>query len=153
MAKISRNAPCPCGSGKKYKKCCLQNDLENAATAKNAEKPMVEKKNEEEQENMGEMYREVQLLDDLSNSVIDLIELKKFDEAEKICQQLLKEYPQQVDGLQRMAMLNEVKGDRVQAIQYYRKTVEFMQQHDGFDPENIEWHEQQADRLEHAQES
>ena len=22
--KIPRNAPCPCGSGKKYKKCCLQ---------------------------------------------------------------------------------------------------------------------------------
>tara|TARA_Y100000361_G_scaffold154352_1_gene179885 strand:+ start:5544 stop:5768 length:225 start_codon:yes stop_codon:yes gene_type:complete len=21
--KISRNAPCPCGSGKKYKKCCI----------------------------------------------------------------------------------------------------------------------------------
>ena len=21
--KISRNAPCPCNSGKKYKKCCL----------------------------------------------------------------------------------------------------------------------------------
>jgi uncharacterized protein YchJ len=21
-AKVSRNAPCPCGSGKKYKKCC-----------------------------------------------------------------------------------------------------------------------------------
>ena len=24
--KVGRNAPCPCGSGKKYKKCCL--DLE-----------------------------------------------------------------------------------------------------------------------------
>lgn len=23
---ISRNAPCPCGSGKKYKKCCANND-------------------------------------------------------------------------------------------------------------------------------
>jgi len=23
MTKIGRNAPCPCGSGKKYKKCCL----------------------------------------------------------------------------------------------------------------------------------
>jgi uncharacterized protein YecA (UPF0149 family) len=22
--KIGRNQPCPCGSGKKYKKCCLQ---------------------------------------------------------------------------------------------------------------------------------
>ncbi len=26
--KISRNDPCPCGSGKKYKKCCLQKDEE-----------------------------------------------------------------------------------------------------------------------------
>ncbi|MBD3378037.1 hypothetical protein GF406_23610 [candidate division KSB1 bacterium] len=26
MTKHSRNAPCPCGSGKKYKKCCLSND-------------------------------------------------------------------------------------------------------------------------------
>jgi DNA-directed RNA polymerase subunit RPC12/RpoP len=24
--KISRNEPCPCGSGKKYKKCCLGTD-------------------------------------------------------------------------------------------------------------------------------
>ena len=26
MGKTSRNAPCPCGSGKKYKKCCLDKD-------------------------------------------------------------------------------------------------------------------------------
>lgn len=25
MAKIGRNDPCPCGSGKKYKKCCGRN--------------------------------------------------------------------------------------------------------------------------------
>jgi len=25
--KIGRNDPCPCGSGKKYKKCCLNNDI------------------------------------------------------------------------------------------------------------------------------
>ena len=24
-SKIGRNGPCPCGSGKKYKKCCLKN--------------------------------------------------------------------------------------------------------------------------------
>lgn len=28
MAKISRNAPCPCGSGKKFKKCCLSRESE-----------------------------------------------------------------------------------------------------------------------------
>lgn len=26
--KISRNAPCPCGSGKKYKQCCIRKDFE-----------------------------------------------------------------------------------------------------------------------------
>ena len=25
--KIGRNAPCPCGSGKKYKKCCLDKNI------------------------------------------------------------------------------------------------------------------------------
>ncbi|MEM7356257.1 MAG: SEC-C metal-binding domain-containing protein [Acidobacteriota bacterium] len=27
--KIGRNAPCPCGSGKKYKACCLKLDRQN----------------------------------------------------------------------------------------------------------------------------
>lgn len=25
--KVGRNDPCPCGSGKKYKKCCMEKDL------------------------------------------------------------------------------------------------------------------------------
>ena len=28
MSKVGRNSPCPCGSGKKYKKCCLAKDKE-----------------------------------------------------------------------------------------------------------------------------
>jgi hypothetical protein len=28
-AKINRNAPCPCGSGKKYKKCCALKEMES----------------------------------------------------------------------------------------------------------------------------
>ena len=28
MAKIGRNSPCPCGSGKKYKRCCQQKETE-----------------------------------------------------------------------------------------------------------------------------
>jgi hypothetical protein len=30
---VRRNAPCPCGSGRKYKRCCLEND---AATIREA---------------------------------------------------------------------------------------------------------------------
>ena len=37
---LGRNAPCHCGSGKKYKQCCLAKDeaAERAARAKAAEK-------------------------------------------------------------------------------------------------------------------
>ncbi|HEU4534723.1 MAG TPA: SEC-C metal-binding domain-containing protein [Polyangiaceae bacterium] len=33
MTKIGRNDPCPCGSGKKYKKCCLAKDEQAALAA------------------------------------------------------------------------------------------------------------------------
>ena len=32
MTQIGRNAPCPCGSGRKYKKCCLEKDLAERRT-------------------------------------------------------------------------------------------------------------------------
>ena len=37
MAKIGRNDPCPCGSGKKYKKCCMASDEAAARAARPAQ--------------------------------------------------------------------------------------------------------------------
>ena|ERR1051326_4089562 len=42
MASIDRNAPCPCGSGKKYKKCCAWKDATAAAAARIASLPVRE---------------------------------------------------------------------------------------------------------------
>lgn len=36
MGKIGRNAPCPCGSGKKFKKCCLQQSALGEAAQQSA---------------------------------------------------------------------------------------------------------------------
>lgn len=36
MNKISRNDPCPCGSGRKYKQCCMQRDQKAVAAAASA---------------------------------------------------------------------------------------------------------------------
>jgi hypothetical protein len=33
-ANLGRNDPCPCGSGKKYKQCCLGKDEEKARAAR-----------------------------------------------------------------------------------------------------------------------
>ena len=100
MGKISRNAPCHCGSGKKYKKCCLAKDNEQRREG-----------NRSLSNGMKHITSEVKALDDLSNSVLDLIDARKLDEAENVCRVLLEQYPEQVDWIERSAMLYEVRGD------------------------------------------
>jgi len=41
MVKIGRNAPCPCGSGKKYKNCCLSRDEEERREKADRDKPYI----------------------------------------------------------------------------------------------------------------
>ena len=129
MAKIGRNAPCPCGSGKKYKKCCLKKEQAVTMPQPNFESYVDE-------------------LDDLSNSVLDLIQDGKLDEAENVCQKLLRQYPDQVDGLDRLAMVYEAQGNNKKAAEYFRKTAQFMKSNPGFDKEAIEWALREADRVE-----
>ena len=65
-------------------------------------------------------------LDDLSNSVVDAIEEKKYDQAEKLCQKLLSEYPEVFDGHQRLAMLREAQGRFQEAADHYTKVIDMM---------------------------
>ena len=134
--KIKRNEPCPCGSGKKYKKCCLIKDEEQASIRR-----------KEVDQNLLALEEEVRQLDDLSNSVLDLIEMGKFEEAEEVCQKLEDEYPDQVDAFERRASLYEAKGDFEKAISNHQKTVEFMSSHEDFDEELIQWHRNQIQIL------
>ncbi len=125
MAKPSRNASCPCGSGKKYKKCCLPTDEEAHCRVADDQRRGIEA-----------IPWQDDGLDDLSNSVIDLIEQKRFDEALAVCGRLQDEWPDVVDGLDRSAMVHEALGNHDQALDYYRRALAFTEredQRDGFD--------------------
>ncbi len=123
--KIGRNDPCPCGSGKKYKKCCLT-----------VASPTV---------NKGRfVYTD---LDNLSNQVPALIKQQKYVEAEEVCQRLLKEFPDQIDGLHRFAEVLEAKGDYQQAAKYYRKSGEFAKQADGFEEASADHFMKKAEEI------
>jgi tetratricopeptide (TPR) repeat protein len=139
---ISRNAPCKCGSGKKYKKCCLgKEDI-----------IPISKDNELKKENISNSNLSYSFIDcevdDLSNSVFDLIKSKEFDKAKDICQKLQDEYPDQVDGIERLAAVYEAEGNVEKAADYYRKTVDFMKANPGFDDEGIKWYTDKAKKLE-----
>jgi uncharacterized protein YchJ len=132
MSKIGRNAPCPCGSGKKYKKCCLplQDGKRQPSTPS---KQFIA------------VYTD---LDKLSNSVVDLIEENKLDEAEAVSHKLLAEYPDQVDGFNRFAQVYEARGDKSKAAEYYRKAADFAKSNEGFDQKAIDRFLSEAKRAE-----
>jgi tetratricopeptide (TPR) repeat protein len=124
MAKTGRNDPCPCGSGQKYKRCCLPREAaaaHAAALAATATSSMVEADDDG--------------LDNASNSVIDLIDAGRLDEAEQAAHALLANYPDVHDGLERLAMVYAARGDRPRAEEYYRKAADFVHAHaEYYDP-------------------
>ena len=134
MQKVGRNAPCPCGSGKKYKKCCLPLHQESSAQQHSAG-PFT-------------LVPGFTELDRLSNSVVDLIEEGRLDEAETVCHELLSRYPGQIDGTERLAEVYEARGEKKKAAQYYRKAAEFAQTSPGFDQELIDRYLSQSKHLE-----
>jgi len=115
---IGRNQPCSCGSGKKYKHCCLAKD-EAAATATREQqrrdappaprvgwRPVVD--------DVGER------LDKMSNDAVDLIHAGKLDEAEQLCHRLLDEFPDLPDGHMRLGQLFRVRGEPKKAAEHLR---------------------------------
>lgn len=103
---VGRNDPCPCGSGKKYKKCCLP------------KKPGPDR------------------VDALSQNAVSAIKAKRYEEAERLCAQLLRDYPEVVDGHDLLGLLRSAQGNFREAADHYTRALEVVERHPGdYDPE------------------
>ena len=129
MGKIGRNDTCPCGSGKKYKKCCLNGPREIP------------------QADPGYTDDIIGFIE-LSNSINDLLEKRDFKKARAVCRQLLNEYPEQIEGISRFAQVYEAMGEKVKAAEYYRKSAEFAATDEGFDQDAVDMYLEDAKRME-----
>ncbi len=130
MAKPGRNDPCSCGSGKKYKKCCLMKDEAEARAQLDSDEAHAERAADLSMADDTDFDDDV--LMDASNAVVDLVHAGKFDEAEAGARELLEKYPGVHDGWDRLGMVHEARGDNRQAADCYRKVVEFLQQNPGY---------------------
>ncbi len=105
--KISRNAPCPCGSGKKYKRCCLpiHEDIR-----KNISKDHWQKQREQS--------KQKKLLEKEVQRGFDMLANNQFDRARKFAERLLKTYPEddRLHDIVYVACLNEGDYDRAFVI-------------------------------------
>lgn len=146
MARPGRNDPCPCGSGKKYKRCCLDGD-EAAGRAALAAAPPPHPP--------GHLRDSVAHLatrlaaayaahgvddaeDELtvaSNTAVDLVDAGRLDEAEQAARDLLERFPDVHDGWDRLGMVYEARGDKQAAADCYRKVIDFIRAHpDDYEP-------------------
>ena len=150
MAKIGRNQPCPCGSGKKYKHCCLSKDqASRSAPARHAEQHLPGAVSP----GSGFFFGEDDL-DKLSNRVVDLINDGRLDDAEAACQELKEQYPEVIDWLHRTAMLHEARGETPQAIEYYERTLQYMDENpEDFEPRSRETFREAIERLQRPSDS
>ena len=128
---VGRNDPCPCGSGKKYKKCCLEKE----SPAERA-RPLLPRPEREP-------IRFEADIDKLSNSALDAIEAGRFDEAERLCERLRREYPETLDWHDRYAILREAQGRFEEAADHYAGARDMaLRQADGPSAELVEMFEQ-----------
>jgi len=149
MVKINRNAACPCGSGKKYKRCCLPRDQEAAAQhrdqAAHEESPALPPT---------VIFDDDDNLEQLSNSVVDLIDEGRLDEAEDACRQLKREFPDVIDWIERTGAVHEARGEADKAVEHYRRCLQYIDDHpDYFEEASKDWYRRSIKRLESSGES
>jgi tetratricopeptide (TPR) repeat protein len=141
MAKIGRNDPCSCGSGKKYKRCCLAVDQAAQSAARKPPDP------ESARTTSTLALDDFEELEQLSNRVPDLIDEGRLDEAEKVCQDLLHRFPEVSDGIERLGHVHEARGDPTTAAAHYRKAAAFIRENGEPEDEHAVWLDQLADRI------
>jgi tetratricopeptide (TPR) repeat protein len=128
VPKTGRNDPCPCGSGKKYKHCCLDKDRAAELAPAIAQRVAMQahKANEVALRNDYQAaLQESQALDAASNAVVDLVHAGRLDEAEQAARELLVRYPEVHDGYDRLGMVHEARGQFREAAHCYRRVIEF----------------------------
>ena len=165
--KPGRNDPCPCGSGNKYKKCCLAKD--QAAERDRLVKAQAQhdksgrnKRAAADRSQVAEFKAAVaarlaraeeedayeDALDAASNAMVGLVRAAKLDEAEAAARDLLRRFPDVHDGWDRLGMVHEARGDNRQAADCYRKVIDFINHHpDRYDTGMVEQFAKLVDRL------
>jgi len=149
MTKTGRNEPCPCGSGKKYKHCCLKRDeaaerealaaVRQANQERAASRPRLADLATTIADRLAAQYDDDDELTNASNAAVDLVRAGKLDEAEQAARDLLVRFPDVHDGYDRLGMVYEARGDNKQAADCYRKVIDFIREHpDQYDDPALE---------------
>jgi hypothetical protein len=127
MAKIGRNDPCPCGSGKKHKRCCL-----GAPVAMELAETNTDVQAESHQ---GLCPCCIDELNERADHVLDVLLDGRVDEAEALCHDFNRDFPGQAEGIDLLAMIFEKRGQRERALDLLRQASDIAHANPDYDAE------------------
>jgi predicted O-linked N-acetylglucosamine transferase (SPINDLY family) len=103
MSKIGRNDPCACGSGKKYKQCCLLKQAAPVAASNKKPPSKVDRSTLQE--------------------AAEHLQFGRLAQAEMVCRQILQIEPDQPDALQYLGLVAYHVGKNEVAVELIGKAV------------------------------
>lgn len=114
MSKTGRNAPCPCGSGKKLKKCCGpgKSVLRPVRDARPAPYPRAAL--------ASHPWAERQPIADPLDRYFRAVEADSPHDAEQAAREMLARFPERIDGHERLAEVFGARGDHALAAKHFR---------------------------------
>jgi hypothetical protein len=130
MSKVGRNEPCSCGSGKKFKRCCLERIEEEERLARLrveqerlvAERERLEMERELAEAELAEAAEFVEV-DRRSEGVLGLIEGGQLEAAEAAAREFVADFPEEAVAIERLAQVLEAKGEQQASADEYRRGV------------------------------
>lgn len=154
MARLGRNDPCPCKSGKKYKRCCgpAEQAADLAARRATQDEEAARVKAARAADKLAAREYMAAFLDDVafteeSNAIVGLIHAGQLDEAEARARALIVAVPEATDGLERLGHVYEARGDMKTAARYYREASAQTQAVGPQNDEHAIWLRELADRI------
>lgn len=117
MSKVARNDPCPCGSGKKYKKCCMKKDEEQSISSQEEDAP---------QERPEKHYPPARAaeIDNAFRRAINHLDRNDFDNAARAFRSVLRLDPQHYKALTGLGRCLKERGMITEARKCFEKALE-----------------------------
>ena len=127
MAKIGRNELCPCGSGRKHKRCCLATPAIEPPTGVNGVTRT------ESRDELCPCC--VDELNERADHVLDELLAGHADQAEALCHDFLRDFPGQAEGIDLLSMIFEQRGHRERALELLRQASDIAHANPVYDAE------------------
>ncbi len=162
MARPGRNDRCPCGSGKKYKACCLPRDEAAERERLGAEQAGREARAEARRQELRKerdaiaadfaASADLRDLDETVDAALRFIDQGMLEETETAARHLIERYPDIPDGWEFLGHVHEKRGENREAVACCRRVLEIIDRTpDDFDPEYTQRFVDQIAKLDQPQ--